>query len=236
MPNFTKKEILKQLDTCAEVFTFPMLDNGYVHLANTQLRAYRDDARWVIVIEVVGFNYRAGGHDGIDNALYIYGNCLNHPAGTSNNNFLFPTDDSDEGETFDDEASFYLKPSIHSFLLRGQKYPVCHDREVYTAIGIELEEENTINAFEFLRFLIHETPDSFWATEAEIRVRIPSDIPEILTLKEWHHPDLVNEEIPSKNETFKQLAKVLETGDVKFYKPTKKPNTHWSNWPEGGSL
>jgi hypothetical protein len=31
------------------------------------------------------------------------------------------------------------------------------------------------------------------------------------------------------------LAKVLVTGDAAHYKPTKPPNTHWSNWPGGGT-
>jgi hypothetical protein len=236
MALFTAKEILKQFDECADDFTFPMLDNGYVYLANTKLSAFRDDNRWVVIIEVIGFNYRGGGHQGIDNGLHIFGNCLEYPAGTNNDNFLYFTADSEEGLTFDDDESFHLKPNTPNFLLRGKKHPICHDRKAYKKVGIELEDKKSIKAHEFLRFLTHETPDSFWATEAEIRARIPKDIPLFFELKEWFHPDLANEDIPSKNETFKLLAKVLESGDVSFYKPKKKPNTHWSNWLEGGSL
>lgn len=29
---------------------------------------------------------------------------------------------------------------------------------------------------------------------------------------------------------------VLETGDVGLYRPTAPPNTHWKNWPDGGTL
>jgi hypothetical protein len=233
---FTSEGILEQLDTCVHDFTFPMLDNGYVYLANTQLKAYRDNNRWIIIIEVVGFNYRGGGHYGINNCLHIFGNCLKYPAGTRNENFLSLTTDDEEGDTFDENEEFYLQPNTDLFVLRGQKHSICHDRDAYTSIGIELEDEKDITAFEFLRFLTHTTPDSFWATEEELKERVRRDIPQIIELKEWFHPDVVNEEIPSKNETFKQLAKVLETGDIGFYKPTKKANTHWSNWPEGGSL
>lgn len=45
-----------------------------------------------------------------------------------------------------------------------------------------------------------------------------------------------NEARPSSYQTWQQLAKVLATGDVNYYKPTSKPNTQWSNWPESGSL
>jgi hypothetical protein len=236
MSNFTEKEILKQLDDCAEDFTFPMLDNGYVYLANTKLSAFRDENRWVIIIEVVGFNYRGGGHNGIDNGLHVFGNCLNYQAGTRNENFLFLTENAIDKNTFDEEEEFHLNPNTDVFLLRGKEHRICHDRKKYEQIGIELEDKESINAFEFLRFLTHETPNSFWATEKEIRERIPIDIPKIIELKEWFHPDLANEEIPSKNETFKQLAQVLVSGNTIFYNPKKKPNTHWRNWLEGGTL
>ena len=40
---------------------------------------------------------------------------------------------------------------------------------------------------------------------------------------------------PGSYETWQQLADVIITGDVSLYKPTLKPNSHWSNWPESGS-
>ncbi len=41
---------------------------------------------------------------------------------------------------------------------------------------------------------------------------------------------------PGSYETWQQLADVITTGDVSLYKPTLKPNSHWSNWPESGSI
>ena len=55
-------------------------------------------------------------------------------------------------------------------------------------------------------------------------------------MTEWHHPDCADSELPSKNETFKLIAKTLETGKTDLYKPIKKPNNHWKNWPDGGKL
>jgi hypothetical protein len=66
--------------------------------------------------------------------------------------------------------------------------------------------------------------------------RIPSDIPKIIELDNWFHPDIANDELPSENETFIQIAKVLETGNAEYYKPTHMPNTNWANWPDGGTL
>lgn len=233
--NRTEK-ILNQLDKCNSAYTFPMLDNGYVYAAGTKLSGYRDDERWVIVIEAIGFSYRGGGHNGISNCLHIYGNCLDYEPGTRNENFIYLTEDVNNCSTFDDEEYFYLNPNCSSFTLRGKAFPLYHDRELYKASGIEIEDQLRINAFEFLRLLEALHHDKLVATENEIRGRIPSDIPKIIELHNWFHPDVVNDELPSKNETFIQIAKVLETGNTEHYKPTHEPNTYWANWPEGGTL
>jgi hypothetical protein len=228
--------ILEQLDQCNSTYIFPMLDNGYVYPAGTKLSAYRDEKRWVIVIEVIGFSYRGGGHNGISNCLHVYGNCLAYPAGTANENFITLTDNASGSNTFDDEEQFYLNPKCSSFSLRDRTLPVIHDREKYLSSGIQLEDETRVNAFEFLRLLDLLYHEKLVATEVELRERIPIDIPKILEIHEWFHPDVINYELPSENETFKQIAKVLETGDIEFYSPTLQPNTHWTNWPDGGRL
>ena len=229
-------EILNQLDQCNSDYTFPMLDNSYVYPAGTKLSAYRDDNRWVIIIEVIGFNYRGGGHNGISNCLHIYGNCLTYPPGTVNENFLTLTDNANNCSTFDEEEYFYLNPKCSHFRLRNEVLPIIHDRHKYNSLGIELEDETRVNAFEFLRLLDALYHDKLVATESEIRERIPIDIPKIIDIHEWFHPDVVNGELPSENETFKQIALTLETGNNDYYRPTQKPNTNWINWPEGGIL
>jgi hypothetical protein len=97
-----------------------MLDNGYVYLAGTKLSAYRDDNWWVLIIEIIGFSYREGGHDGITNCLHIYGNCLDYEPGIRNENFLYLTGDADDGNTFDEEQEFFLNKEAVCFLLRNE--------------------------------------------------------------------------------------------------------------------
>jgi hypothetical protein len=41
---------------------------------------------------------------------------------------------------------------------------------------------------------------------------------------------------PSTYETWKMIAKVIVTGEVKHYRPKLKPNSHWSNHLDSGSL
>jgi len=233
---YSTKEILKQLDKCAEDYTFPMLDNGYIYLVTSKLTAYRDEKRWVIIIEVVGFNYRGGGHNGINNCLHIFGNCIDFEPGTNNNNFLYPTDNSPDGSTFDVEYEESLNPKIKTVILGEKEIAINHNREFYTKKEIELEEEDKIFIWEFLRGLVPEYENEFFATETEIRERIPKDLPKFMELTEWYHPNCADSELPSKNETFKLIAKALETGKTELYKPIKKANNHWKNWPDGGIL
>jgi hypothetical protein len=101
------------------------------------------------------------------------------------------------------------------------------------------------------------------ADEDELRGWLPGDLPEILRLDEWHHTDMdvmapgaererrrehhrilasvsgstvPFETLPSDTEVYRQLAEVLATGDATRYAPTQPANTHWSHWPESGSM
>ena len=235
-PSYSAKDILAQLNQCAAEFTFPMLDNGYIYLTTTRLSTYRDRRRWAMIIEVVGFNYRGGGHNGINNCLFVYGNCLNYPPGTRNENFLRITSDSEQASTFDQEYWCYLNPEASHFFIRDQKLPIIQNLQYYRQKDIELSEAPKITAWEFLRGLLPDYRSSLLATEEEIRQRIPADLPLFIQLEEWGHPDIAGEEIPSESETFIQIAKALETGELNCYQPTKAPNTHWTNWPESGAL
>ncbi len=76
----------------------------------------------------------------------------------------------------------------------------------------------------------------YLATAEEQRINLTPDFRKILPLEEWNHPDLVNDARPSSSETFKELTKVLVSGDASAYRAPESPNSHWSNWPEGGQL
>ncbi|NML22118.1 hypothetical protein HHL16_14640 [Pseudoflavitalea sp. G-6-1-2] len=233
---YTAKDILEQLDQSAANFEFPMLDNAYVYPVTNRLSAYRDESRWMIIIETVGFNYRGGGHNGINNCLYVYGNELTYKPGLNNNNFLNFTADSTSGPTFDTNAEEFLNPYVNSMLLRDREISISSDPQFYAAQGIRSEGAGRVTIWELLRGLEPEHRNDFFATSTELKERVPQDLPLFLRLEEWHHPDLANEERPGKNETFVMLADALETGDLSIFKPKTSPNTHWSNWPEGGTL
>ena len=214
-------DILDVLDRCAADFTFPMLDNGYVYLAATRLSLHRSDDDWGLVIEVFGFSPRAGLPD---TTVHTFGSRLNEPR------TVFPIDDGpwiDEDQVAEDATEVVLRG-------RSVRLPPVAD---YARHGITLADPPRVRVEEACRWLAAVHRDDVLATPLERRISLRPDMREILVLDEWNHPNVVDEEEPpSTSEAFQQLALVLETGDVSRYRPTVPANTHWENWPDGGTL
>ncbi len=236
MATYSKQDILWQLDECAKLFTFPMLDNGYIYLADVRLSAYRDETRWALIIEVLGANPRASGHDSLQNCLHCFGNCLKRPPGTANEDFLFCTSDGVDGPTFDSEYSWYVEQNTHTIHIREDLVQFDISDDNLLSKGITPAEPPRVNGAELLRSLVPEFSVPLLATDEELGARIPPDLPLAFHLDEWHHPDLVRGELPSESRTFQMLADAIVGDNPSHYEPTQPPNTHWRNWPNGGSL
>jgi len=236
MPSFTSAEILQQLDQCAAEFTFPMLDNGYLYPADTRMSLYRDAQRWAMIIEVLGFMPRAGGVEGIQNCLHCFGNCLKRKPGLNNEDFLTPITDGPSGPLLAEAFGEVVNEQASDCRIRDTVIKIPKELKRFQQKGIILEDPPAVLAFELLRFFIPEYRDRLLATEVELRERIPANLPLILRLDEWYHPDLAEGERPSQNPTFNALAQVLVTGNPGVYRPVEPPNTHWQHWPAGGTL
>ncbi|WP_433535614.1 DUF7003 family protein [Micromonospora sp. CA-249363] len=209
-------DILEQLDAAAEEFRFPDLDNGYYYAVDARLHAYRDAVRWALIVETVGYSPRAGN---LTDVLFVFGNCLTSGVpGTNSGDFLDRIDNWDEIEDPDEPETYRGGPLV----LRGQ--------------NITVAGESGEDLIDVLRRLVPRHRELLLADERELRRRIPVDLPEVLRLDEWHHPDLAGGARPSQSETFRQIADVLASGDLRLYAPRAWPNTHWSHWPESGSL
>ena len=235
--SYTKQDILTQLDQCAEAYNFPVFSNGYVYPIESRFTAYRDAKRWALIFEIVGFiGVRGKGHKGISNGLYVYGNCLDVPPGINTDNYISFTADSDEGPAFEEMYQEYLNEDVSTMLVRGKKIRLPKKEEFYELRKIELDAPPKVMIWEFLRGIRAKCRDLFYATEEELRARIPDDLPRILTIDEWRHNDITRGEYPSDIETFPMVADVLAQGDPALFKPTMHPNSYWKNWPEGGSI
>ena len=237
--------VLEILDNCARASTFPMLDNGYYYLAAARLTAFHSDGNWALVIETFGFSPRAG-HPSL--TIQTYGSKLmnrptvkdyvtqeafeNYLSKNPHNEYksFWPIENDD---WMDEEFCEYVK-DVGKIRLRGLEMPTPRAAD-YAAASIVLEEDRSLT-FELCRFLAKNYRDNILGTDAEKRFNVPDSLLPILTLDDWYHPDLAMEELPSQLESFQQLQEVLLTGDPTNYTQPMKGNTHWSNWPESGTL
>lgn len=221
-----------------------MLDNGYVYLAATRLSAFGDRTDWAIVIEVAGYSPRAGVpdlhvhtcatrlHNRNPESQYVtveaHQNYLRlNPFNESR--FFYPIE---QGVWIDEED---VAAHATEVTLRGMQVelPKLDD---YPSGGVELSDPPRVHVFELHRYLAATHRSAVLGTDDERMTSVPPGLPELLMLDDWHHPDLVTGELPSDTEAFQQLAQVVLAADPSLYRPTEPPNTHWSNWPDGGSL
>lgn len=241
------KHILAILDACCDSYSFPVLDNGYVYPAASRLSLHRSSADWALVIEVFGFSPRAGSPDV---HVYTFASQLherNSPAQYSSqeayvrylsNNphhesrFFFPFDDD---TWYDPEDREFVAENATQVRLRGQTI-VLPSVETYDRYSIALEARPRVQVFEFCRLVAEMHRDAVLATPSERRVSVLPEMRELLVLDQWRHPNVLENERPSTVRTFQQLTEVLVTGDLRRYQADEHPNTHWSNWPEGGHL
>jgi hypothetical protein len=246
-PVWRSSEILNVLDNCARDFFFPMLDNGYIYLAATRLSLFRSQVDWAMTIEVFGYSPRAGLPD---TTIYTFGSHVLrqrreadfvtaeafatylrvHPHDESS--IVFPIE---PGEWQDSEMDELIAVEKGPVVLRGETLSM-PERVEYPRYGITLTSPSDVHVFELCRFLAAIRRDQVLATSQERRACMSNELQQILQLEEWQHPDLVRSALPSSTETFQQLADVLVTGEPSRFRPMTQPNTHWQNWPDGGTL
>lgn len=244
----TADEILAILDACCDSFTFPMLDNGYVYPAAARMSAHRSLTDWALVIETFGFSPREGFPS---LTVQTFGSRISNRkspdsyitaeahqrylAANPYNEFRseYPFDESDWLDPDDDEL---VAETATNALIRGEVFAT-PPPEAYAAAGIELVAAPRVHAFEFCRIAAELRRENVLATSVERRFNVPHELTQLLVLDAWNHPNVVlDAERPSRSEAFQQIAQVLVTGDIAHHRPTVLPNTHWSNWPEGGTL
>jgi hypothetical protein len=238
--------ILEILDTASDRFSFPMLDNGYIYLAACRLTTWRSDDAWALVIEKFGFSPRA---EVPDTSIYTFSNrlinrtsregwppaaydkyLLDNPCLEQRSAWPFDDDtwQDPEDPTLVAEGATHLRLRGVSITLPGH--------EEYARLGITLEQAPRVQVFEVCRWLAETRRERVLATVEERGRNLDPSLRPLLQLEEWHHPDLADGERPSASTTFRQLADVLATGGIAQYRPPEPPNTHWSNWPDGGRL
>lgn len=224
------------------------LEHGYCETAGSKIHLYADSSRWVIVFEKSGYQNRG---TSAEIELDYVGNCIDYPVThysernyiTNSSNIIIVTPEeydriqNKEGES-DIENFELIDSNTKEINIRGKMYAFESDYKKYEEIGIKLREYNNpkklVDFGNIIRYLNETNPLLISATESEIRQYIPDDIPKLMTINEFHYESIYQKNnLPSQQETYKLIAKVLLTKDTTNWKPTLKANNHWSNWESG---
>ncbi len=256
--NFTEADILHKLDLAFNgqpADDYPVgtnsyikynffldLEHGYCKTAGNKIHLYADSTRWAIVFEKCGYQNRA---NNAEIELDYVGNCISYAIDkyhegsyiTNASNIVLIT--SQEYERITNKEDFELiSPTASQLTIHGQKVAIDHDTKKYLALGIKPRDydnpKNLIGYSDIVRFFSDTNPELVSATEDEIKQHIPHDIPKLMTLDRFHFISTYDKSsLPSSQETYQLIAKVLVTRDITCWKPTLKPNNHWTNWESG---
>ena len=260
---FTENEVLHQLDLAfngkpneyypsgrpqdIKYNSFLDLEHGYCETAGSAIHLYADSTRWAIVFEKSGYQNRG---TSAEIELDYVGNCVNYPVDRyTETNYItnssrviliepeeFATIENKEGEEM--EMFELIGQNVKEIKVQDNFIPFESDYRKYEKVGITIRENENpkklIGFGDFVRYLNETKPELIRATEENIRQHIPKDLPKIMTINEFHFVSAYDKsQLPSAQETYKLLAKMLVTRDSKNWKPREKPNNHWSNWESG---
>lgn len=222
------KTILTTLDDGANHYEFPMLDNIYFYYGAAKMSAFRSAEEWLIVFQEISFSIRDGK---FVNVITAFGNKIGKNGIISIEKIIT---ESSEDQMFDDEGNFLLNPIHFKVKIKGIEREFNLSAEDYTNIGIALNDKQMPNEAKIIRFLISAIPDELYFTTNELLKicgREHCNLEEFITLDDWSHPDLINDEKPSEIPCFQSFAEALEKNDRTLYQcPKEDYNTHWSNW------
>ncbi|WP_416336226.1 DUF7003 family protein [Chryseobacterium flavum] len=258
--NDTETEILNQLDlafngTPGTYFPqkksneiqynfFLNLEHGYFMTAGNRIHLYGgDEGQWAIVFEKNGYQNRAMR---AEIELNYIGDCINYPVerysginhiSNTNNIVLI---DSDEFERIENkkgsglEIFEHIGEQVKEIKIRDQFIRFNNNYRDYEKTGIKIKSFNggrkLIGFGDLVRYYNEINPALLYASEDEIKMHIPKKLKKIMTIDKFHYDGTI---LPSKQNTYKMIARILVSGDTTYWKPVLPFNNHWSYWESG---
>lgn len=220
----TEKAILEQLDVCAKAFEFPVLDNLHFRIGDARLSAFKGD-EWLIVFELLVYDVRASV---FVNMLYAYGEGLSHQGyQTSVTIFTEP-----QAQPYaDEDGNILVDLSDFNVVIHGEARRFTPTERDYIQVGVLPEMQMEPEA-KLLRYVCSTLrPQLFLSLSDLCRHLSRTQMPRLIELYEWSHPDIAGNELPSENECIRRLARVLAQSNPNHYQcPANLINSHWSNW------
>lgn len=226
-----RTQILEDLDKHASEFNFPMLDNAYVEYAAARLSAFLSDSNdWLIAFEILGFSTR---EIEFVNDLYAFGSCAERQGFIGEEIPVRPVPEQPLFHAATNEC--VADWSSWSVRVGDEKMSFSPSREEYAEAGIIIAGETgpgTLSEIELLRFLVHRLgQERFFMSEAELLSHFPlcKYLKKFVQTTQWEHPDIGNEERPSRNLTIRSLVSALSEKNPSLFDQGLS-NTHWTYW------
>ena len=243
---YSQKDILEYLEHYdQETYHFFIdLEHPYFFTAGSRLTLYADETRWAIVFEKSGYST---GSSAAEIEFAYFGNCLTNlkseiPGNETTSNMSSEwIIDNTELERIQHDFELVAKDK-NQVKVRDTFLPIEHDWTKYLAKGIKPQHyDNPDKLIDFpslIRYLDEENTTLFRATDKELRMHLPADLPQLMQIDKWHHKRYYQGEgkRPSEYETYKMIADILVSKDTSKWKPTLKPNNDWRNWPNAGYM
>lgn len=218
---------------------------------------------WAVVFEINGYNTRAGlpGIEltYVDNCInFDHSNFFLVDLITIEDLEEITSKEGSDYERFEK-----ISKDANSVKLRDKIYSFDNNYKEFQKHGIIIEDldnpNHLIDYGSLFRYLSEVSPEAVSAREDEIREHLNVHIPKIMTITNFHykypHASIDKEEfhekqeqilkdknydsllgesiLPSQQELFQLIAKILVSKDTTLWKPTQPANNHWSNWKSG---
>jgi uncharacterized protein DUF7003 len=134
---------------------------------------------------------------------------------------------------WDDDGNFKLGLSNFTVMVRGKTENYTPSEKDYARAGIRADSAMS-PPLRLIRFVAHLAPGRLFLSDEELLGAVGrkgSDLKRFLQVDDWHHPDPIEDEVPSNTPCLRSLAEALAAGDALRYDcPAGVRNVHWSNW------
>jgi hypothetical protein len=228
--NINTKQILEDLDKHASEFNFPMLDNAYVEFAAARLSGFQGVTDWLIVFEVLGFSTK---EIEFANHFYAFGSCVEREGLVGGE---IPISSTPKQPVFDAETNECIADWAHWTIKAGkEEMSFSPTLEEYAEAGIVIQREpgrGSLSEIELLRFLVHRLGGTrFFMSDEALLSHFPKckNLEKFVQTTQWQHPNVAEEEKPSKNTSIRSLVEALSQRNPALFKEGR-PNTHWRFW------
>jgi hypothetical protein len=231
MTNFTKEEILAQLDLAADKkhYNYPLLQFcGYIWTGRSKLKVFLSDTQWLIVFENLNWDegawrfkkdiYAIGSDkiDGFHSEAEIIEACPSVP---------FWNDDTMSNDILLDYLDFEV-------MIKGERKHFTFTEQDYANLGIDFAEKRTIKQAKILRILAFTFPEMLFDSDTELLAKVrnnESGYQLFLELDEWEQPEDMFV-MPSEGSTsYQSIAEAIAQRDASLYHcPKELCNSHWT--------